>query len=325
MSDDAGVAKAITEHAEHLAHIPPSVKARAVNAVGPALQARGEWLRLSTRQAVASAVLVAVKADLEARAGLPDVAGSCPACGAASLFLGEGGHVTCSRIDCSDPSATDELLRGGEEALVQALGGDRTARLIAYNLHCHGHSLADVRRMTDEEFRAVPGIGDTSLATIRRAFPAQSPSRAGDILAALGRRVSETLAKGLDRDNYALAPASEPPVVATARFHVDATADPSTHTPRCSCGQTTQLLSVDSAGAHWHEDDPAVPVPSEAFDRLVRVAMWVSRGQAMAHVPDPQLGGGYPDAAARAALGALDDAGLLDTCQQTVTEETPDA
>ncbi|MEV5854621.1 DUF6085 family protein [Streptomyces anulatus] len=228
---------------------------------------------------------------------MPDVQGRCPACGAASLFLGEGGHVTCSRIDCSEPGAVDELLHGGEAALVQALGGGRTAHVIAHNLTVHGHSLADVRRMTDGEFRAVPGIGDTSLATIRRAFPAQPPSRAGGIVAALGRRIPKTFAKGISRDGYALAPSSQPPVVATARVHLDVSATPD-----------------------------AVPVPQEAFDRLVRVAMWVSRGQSMAHMPDPAtlIGARYPDAAARAALGALDDVGLLDAYRQT-TKEAPDA
>lgn len=228
---------------------------------------------------------------------MPDVQGHCPACGATSLFLGEGGHVTCSRIDCPNPCAADDLLHGGEEALVQALGGGRTAHVIAHTLTTHGHSLADVRRMSDEELRAVPGIGDTSLATIRRAFPEQPPSRAGDVLAALGRRVSETLTRGLDRNNYALAPsASEPPVVGTARIQLD----------------------VAATGT--------VPVPLGAFDRLVRVAMWVSRGRSMAHVPDPSplIGARYPDTAARKALGALDDAGLLDTYRQTAVE-APDA
>lgn len=56
-----------------------------------------------------------------------------------------------------------------------------------------------------------------------------------------------------------------------------------------------------------------VPVPVEAFEQLVRVAMWVSRGRSMAFTPDPdpRLGSVYPDATARHALGALDDAGLL--------------
>ncbi|MFJ3089013.1 hypothetical protein [Streptomyces sp. NPDC086838] len=122
------------------------------------------------------------------------------------------------------------LLHGGETALVQALGGDRKARVIAHTLHFHGYSIFDVRRMTDEEFLAVPGVGETSLARIRHAFPApppeepqRPPARAGDVLFDLARRIHETLAKGIDRDGYALAPsASEPPVVATARIQLDA-------------------------------------------------------------------------------------------------------
>lgn len=45
-------------------------------------------------------------------AGLPLVQGRCPACGHASLFLGNGGHVTCSIIDCPNPSLADEQLHG---------------------------------------------------------------------------------------------------------------------------------------------------------------------------------------------------------------------
>lgn len=40
------------------------------------------------------------------------VQGRCPACRATSLFLGPGGHVTCSRIDRPDPCAADDLLHG---------------------------------------------------------------------------------------------------------------------------------------------------------------------------------------------------------------------
>lgn len=40
----------------------------------------------------------------------PRVAGVCPnGCGR-TLFLGSGGHVTCSWIDCPNPAAPDELL-----------------------------------------------------------------------------------------------------------------------------------------------------------------------------------------------------------------------
>lgn len=206
--------------------------------------------------------------DDKAEAPMRQVQGRCPACGAASLFLGEGGHVTCARIECPEPCAADQLLHG----------------------------------------------------------EAAAPRRAGDILAALGRRIPETLAKGISRDDYALTPsASEPPVVATASIQLDVTATPFAPAYRCSCGQTTRLISIDSAGAHWHEDDPAVPVPPEAFDRLVRVAMWVSRGQAMARTPDPEISDSYPDTAALFALGALDDAGLLNTYRQAAAEEAPDA
>lgn len=47
-------------------------------------------------------------------ASLPLVQGRCPACGGSSLFLGDGGYVTCSRIDCPNPSAPDELLHGDD-------------------------------------------------------------------------------------------------------------------------------------------------------------------------------------------------------------------
>ncbi|MGW9299567.1 hypothetical protein ACWHA3_01915 [Streptomyces cyaneofuscatus] len=85
------------------------------------------------------------------------------------------------------------------------------------------------------------------------------------------------------------------------------------------------ILAVLEVLRAMDEMDDSVPVPPRAFDRLVRVAMWVSRGRSMAHTPDPQISGSYPDAAARFALGALDDAGLLNTYRQGAAEEAPDA
>ncbi len=53
----------------------------------------------------------------------------------------------------------------------------------------------------------------------------------------------------------------------------------------------------------------AVLVPADALADLVKVAQYVSRGRrAVDHQPD---GTPYPDAVARRALGALDEAGLL--------------
>ncbi|MFF7130361.1 hypothetical protein [Streptomyces sp. NPDC008240] len=42
----------------------------------------------------------------------PNIQGRCPACRGDSLFIGSGGYITCSRLDCPNPSAADELLHG---------------------------------------------------------------------------------------------------------------------------------------------------------------------------------------------------------------------
>ncbi|MET9517400.1 hypothetical protein [Streptomyces sp. NPDC002994] len=39
-----------------------------------------------------------------------NIQGRCPACHGQSLFLGDGGYVTCSRIDCQDPDAASVVL-----------------------------------------------------------------------------------------------------------------------------------------------------------------------------------------------------------------------
>jgi hypothetical protein len=39
-----------------------------------------------------------------------NVQGRCPACGWTTLFLGDGGYVTCSRADCPQPDAASTLL-----------------------------------------------------------------------------------------------------------------------------------------------------------------------------------------------------------------------
>lgn len=42
--------------------------------------------------------------------GNPRVSGYCPACGGRSLFLAAGGWVTCSRSDCSNPTALADAM-----------------------------------------------------------------------------------------------------------------------------------------------------------------------------------------------------------------------
>lgn len=41
-----------------------------------------------------------------------EVAGKCPACGWAGLFLGSGGYVTCPQSDCPNPTLAADLLDG---------------------------------------------------------------------------------------------------------------------------------------------------------------------------------------------------------------------
>lgn len=104
------------------------------------------------------------------------------------------------------------LLHGGETALVVALGGDRKARVVAHTLHFHGHSIFDVHQMTDEQFLAVPGIGDTSLARIRAAIPGPDLAAPGPIgaalaaLEALARKIPTIITEAMDQDRYTLAP-----------------------------------------------------------------------------------------------------------------------
>lgn len=42
------------------------------------------------------------------------VQGNCPACGMHTLFLGAGGYVTCSLVDCPMPDAASRLLEKAE-------------------------------------------------------------------------------------------------------------------------------------------------------------------------------------------------------------------
>ncbi|MFC9268980.1 hypothetical protein ACFTXJ_14555 [Streptomyces zhihengii] len=44
-----------------------------------------------------------------------DVAGRCPACKGSSLFLGDGGYVACSRIDCPEPDAAHTAIETAAE------------------------------------------------------------------------------------------------------------------------------------------------------------------------------------------------------------------
>lgn len=64
------------------------------------------------------------------------VQGRCPACNGSSLFLGAGGHVTCSRLDCPDPTKADDMLhRGRPEPGQWILQGTRDLRIPHFTVH----------------------------------------------------------------------------------------------------------------------------------------------------------------------------------------------
>src|SRR5574343_1051347 len=83
--------------------------------------------------------------------GWPRVAGCCPACGGASLFVGEGGYVTCSMRPCPDPTAVADLLerpRGLDAEAVAARLVEVICRLDFDSRHVRAINLELVRRAT---------------------------------------------------------------------------------------------------------------------------------------------------------------------------------
>ncbi|GAA2107865.1 hypothetical protein [Streptomyces synnematoformans] len=71
--------------------------------------------------------------------------------------------------------------------------------------------------------------------------------------------------------------------------------------------EPTVSISRVETMADGHRGIVLTSVPAWAFRDLIKVAMHVSTGKSFAFVGQ----GPYPDALARRALGALDDAGLL--------------
>lgn len=50
-----------------------------------------------------------------------NVEGRCPACGWCSLMLGMEGHVTCTRLDCPNRWAADEMLHATHKPMTHGL------------------------------------------------------------------------------------------------------------------------------------------------------------------------------------------------------------
>ncbi|MGC9540200.1 DUF6085 family protein [Streptomyces sp. UG1] len=45
---------------------------------------------------------------------MADIQGHCPACGWSTLFVGDGGYLTCSRLECPQPDAAHRILADRE-------------------------------------------------------------------------------------------------------------------------------------------------------------------------------------------------------------------
>lgn len=96
--------------------------------------------------------------EIEWLRGRP-VAGQCPMGCGTTLFLGEGGHVTCSFVECSNPGAADELLERDPNRLLQRrTPGEREAYLQGWKAGAdlaltrveRGTPVPDVRRQLGE-------------------------------------------------------------------------------------------------------------------------------------------------------------------------------
>lgn len=101
------------------------------------------------------------------------VQGRCPSCGGSSLFLGDGGYVTCSRSNCVEPDAATTMLertpaaetphRPTLEAVVRALEANATVqkKYKNTNIELRKREAADIHdrltRAFDEAAAAVKG------------------------------------------------------------------------------------------------------------------------------------------------------------------------
>ncbi len=60
----------------------------------------------------------------------PRVQGTCPACGAHSLFLGKGGYVTCAILTCDDPCRASDILLASPPPAVRTVTTTNTQTVV---------------------------------------------------------------------------------------------------------------------------------------------------------------------------------------------------
>lgn len=74
-----------------------------------------EW-ETKRRAHVIAYLSAASVAPLPEPGGYRRIAGQCPMGCGETLISGEGGHITCTHLDCSNPAAVDEMLSPAAEA-----------------------------------------------------------------------------------------------------------------------------------------------------------------------------------------------------------------
>jgi hypothetical protein len=130
-----------------------------------------------------------------ASSAFPAVQGHCPACGDPSLFLGEGGYVTCSRAECPEPDAASTLLERDPRTAAPlsglvspGLGGLPLGPCIREPHDDHVHHGADGVRWWPVDGGAVtapPTMTDQEVAELRARWTATA-----------GRDVAITITRG---------------------------------------------------------------------------------------------------------------------------------
>lgn len=128
----------------------------------------------------------------------PRVQGRCPACNGSSLFLGTGGHVTCSRLDCPNPTlADDQLHRGRPDTQLH----DAIECAIGLNVDCGGtqgvHQVRDAVLAAIEEHLDI-GDAEAWCKICRRVWDGRHHRCEGDAEQRLAA-VHDTLAAFADR------------------------------------------------------------------------------------------------------------------------------
>lgn len=126
------------------------------------------------------------------------VQGFCPACGKESLFLGEGGYVTCSVLGCPVPDAATRVLDDAalREVLVEAGAQDRKVAADPPWLWApHRQGVRSHLCAIEDEVREAREAWDGEKKPAGEADPARWPKTRAELIqvAAVGLRAVQAL------------------------------------------------------------------------------------------------------------------------------------